>query len=319
MSKEDARERVLKVLQLPGEARWTLYPVRGIRRKNIGELLLLARWGGDNRYMGLTLKPTTPMEQRSYDRWKQVAAEVSNRTIFDAGESSDLTLLQNISAADYVVSTSVAEGFGMAFLEPWLLGKGVIARRLSTVADDFENCGVDLRSFYDSIPIPGDKSWINECQRETLDAQMQAWRHLPEAFHPAICMSLSESVETLDFAKLTPRRQIQVLQRMENDRGFELAAKEFSKTLVTRLNQDFENALLVSNSESVTENYGSTRIGEALIQLYQQLGKTQFLGKQSDNCISEGVLDSGNVLESQRGIDLVNTYRPFFPCRTEVL
>ncbi|MAI73852.1 MAG: hypothetical protein CMM01_23540 [Rhodopirellula sp.] len=319
LSKEDARERVLKVLQLPGEARWTLYPVRGIRRKNIGELLLLARWGGDNRYMGLTLKPTTPMEQRSYDRWKQVAAEVSNRTIFDAGESSDLTLLQNISAADYVVSTSVAEGFGMAFLEPWLLGKGVIARRLSTVADDFENCGVDLRSFYDSIPIPGDKSWINECQRETLDAQMQAWRHLPEAFHPAICMSLSESVETLDFAKLTPRRQIQVLQRMENDRGFELAAKEFSKTLVTRLNQDFENALLVSNSESVTENYGSTRIGEALIQLYQQLGKTQFLGKQSDNCISEGVLDSGNVLESQRGIDLVNTYRPFFPCRTEVL
>ncbi len=65
LSKEDASGRILKVLQLPDETRWLLCPVRGIRRKNIGELLL-GRWGNDNRYMGLTLKTTNPMEQRSY-------------------------------------------------------------------------------------------------------------------------------------------------------------------------------------------------------------------------------------------------------------
>ena len=157
--------------------------------------------------------------------------EVSNRTVFDAGESPDLTLRQNVSAADYVVSTSVAEGFGMAFLEPWLLGRGVIARRLKTVADDFENGGVNLHSFYDSIPIPGNRSWISECQREILDAQTQAWSHLPAVFHPTIDMSVSEAVETLDFASLTPQRQVKVLQRMKSDRGFELAAKEFFKTI----------------------------------------------------------------------------------------
>lgn len=322
LSKEGAREKVLKALQLPDEARWSLYPVRGIRRKNIGELLLLARWGNDNRYMGLTLRPTTPMEQRSYDRWKYVAAEVSNRTVFDAGESPELTLRQNVSAADYVVSTSVAEGFGMAFLEPWLLGRGVIARRLNTVADDFENGGVDLQSFYHSIPIPGNKSWINECQREILEAQMQAWRHLPEAFHPRIDRSASEAGETLDFAKLTPQRQIKVLRRMENDRGFELAAKEFSRPLVNCLNQDFADSVLESNAEVVTERYGSACIGEALFQLYQQLSKTQSGGKQSIHCISEDrLLDSGTGrgLESPSGIDLINAFRPFFPCRTEVL
>jgi glycosyltransferase involved in cell wall biosynthesis len=322
LSKEDARRKVLKVLELPDEARWSLYPVRGIRRKNIGELLLLARWGYDNRYMGLTLKPTTPMEQRSYNRWKHVAAEVSTRTVFDAGESSDLTLRENVLAADYVVSTSVAEGFGMAFLEPWLLGRGVIARRLNTVADDFEKCGVDLQSFYNSIPIPGSRSWIRECRREILDAQTQAWSHLPAAFHPMLGRSVSDEVETLDFAKLIPQRQIKVLRRMENDRGFELAAKEFSGPLIKSLNEEFSDSVLHSNAEVVTEKYGSICSGEALIQLYRQLHELPSDGKQSVHCISEDrYLDSGigRVLESPSGIDLINAIRPYFPCRTEVL
>ncbi|MCH1440400.1 MAG: hypothetical protein L7W43_12135 [Rubripirellula sp.] len=322
LSKENAREKVLKTLQLPDEARWSLYPVRGIRRKNIGELLLLARWAGENRYMGLTLKPKTPIEQRSYERWERVAAEVSNRTVFDAGEIPGLTLLENISAADYVVSTSVAEGFGMAFLEPWLLGRGVIARRLSTVTDDFENSGVDLQSFYDAIPIPGNKSWINECQREIWEAQTQAWSHLPETLNPKIDMHVGEVVETLDFAKLTPQRQVKVLRRMEHDHGFEAAAKEFSKPLVGRLNQDFSESVLVSNAQAVTEKYGSACIGESLVQLYQQLSKTPFAVKQSVNPVSGTLLlNSGTaeVHESQSGIDLINAYHPFFPCRTEVL
>lgn len=322
LSKEDAREQVLKALQLPDDARWSLYPVRGIRRKNIGELLLLGRWGNDNRYVGLTLRPTTPMEQRSYDRWKHVAAAVSNRIVFDAGEHRDLTLRQNISAADYVISTSVAEGFGMTFLEPWLLGRGVIARRLNTVADDFENGGVDLQSFYDSIPIPGNRSWIRECQREISDAQTQAWSRLPEAFRPTVDMSPCEPVDTLDFAKLTPQRQVKVLRRMEKDRGFELAAKELSRSLVKRLSQDFSDSVLQSNAEVVTEKYGTTCIGEAVVQLYQQLSKTQPGGKQSLNCLSEaGFLGSGTgaVPEFLSGIDLIDASRPFFPCRTEVL
>ncbi|MDC0288326.1 hypothetical protein OAL01_02655 [Rubripirellula sp.] len=322
LSKEEARGMVLEALQLPDEARWSLYPVRGIRRKNIGELLLLARWGDDNRYMGLTLKPVTLREQRSYNRWKHVAAEVSNRTVFDAGESPGLTLRQNVSAADYVVSTSVAEGFGMAFLEPWLLGRGVIARRLNTVADDFEDSGVDLQSFYDSIPIPGNRSWISECKREILDAQTQAWNHLPAAFYPTIDMPVSDAVETLDFAKLTPQRQVKVLQRMKNDHGFELAAKQFSGRLVTRLNQGFSDSVLQSNAEVVTEKYGSTYLGEALVQLYQQLNMTHPDGKQSVTCIAEHGFPecgTGGVLELPSGIDLINAIRPFFPCRTEVL
>lgn len=323
LSKKEARAKVLKQLQLPEESRWTLYPVRGIRRKNVGELLLLSRWGNENRYMGLTLKPATPMERRSYDRWKSVAAEVSRRTVFGAGEHPELTFLQNVSAADYIVSTSVAEGFGMAFLEPWLLGRGVIARRLNTVAGDFEDSGVVLSSFYESIPIPGNKAWITECKREILDAQREAWCNLPEAFQPKLQMPVGEPEETIDFAKLTPHRQIKVLQQMESDRGFEVAAKELSQPLVQLLEQEFDDAVLISNAAVVTETYGAKKIGEALLHIYMELGKNHFPEKTGSHRIPGKDIghESGSELghDSPTGIDLINSFRPFFPCRTEVL
>ena len=134
--------------------------------------------------------------------------------------------------------------------------------------------------------------------------------------------SVSDEVETLDFAKLIPQRQIKVLRRMENDRGFELAAKEFSGPLIKSLNEEFSDSVLHSNAEVVTEKYGSICSGEALIQLYRQLHELPSDGKQSVHCMSEdGYLDSGigRVLESPSGIDLINAIRPYFPCRTEVL
>ena len=318
LAKDEARAKVLDVLKLPADARWSLYPVRGIRRKNIGELLLLARWGGRHRYTGVTLKPATRMEQRSYERWKCVAAEVSARTVFDAGESPDLSFLQNVLAADYVVSTSVAEGFGMAFLEPWLLGRGVIARRLSTVTDDFERGGVDLGSFYDSIPIPGNKSWVKECEREIRDARSKAWNHLPDAFQPKIQTSVDETVETIDFARLIPQRQIEVLKRMVADGGFENAARELSEPLVACMEMGVSDSVLLANADVVKKMYGPARIGDSLVRIYRQLGASALV--RSNIAGSEAVGDS-NDSESgrQTGIDLLSTFRPFFPCRTELI
>ncbi len=318
LSSEDARAAVIDVMKLPQDARWGLYPVRGIRRKNVGELLLLGRWAGENRYLGLTLKPATAVELRSYERWRRVAVEVSPRTVFDAGEKPGLSFLQNVLAADYVVSTSVAEGFGMAFLEPWLLNRGVIARRLPTVTDDFERGGLDLESFYDSIPIPGNQAWITECKQETLAAQKRAWKALPKDFQPGIPESLDERDGTIDFARLTPARQVEVLKRMAADNGFERAAMELSKPLISRLDRGFSESVLVSNARKVREVYGASRIGESLLHAYQKLIRLENI-----TCENESVLDDPAAGDSNTtmpsGIDLISAFRTFFPCRTELL
>ncbi len=69
--------RVRQSLGLPPKARWCLYPVRGIRRKNVGELLLVSQLTSPDLFCGLTLCPTTPIEKRSYERWREVAQRAS--------------------------------------------------------------------------------------------------------------------------------------------------------------------------------------------------------------------------------------------------
>lgn len=206
----------------------------------------------------------------------------------------------------------------MAFLEPWLLGRGVIARRLNAVTDDFERGGVDLGSFYDAIPIPGKKSWMNECEKEIRDARSKAWNHLPEAFQPKIRMSVDETADTIDFARLIPQRQIEVLKQMVADRGFENAARELSASLVTCMEKGVSDAVLVSNADAVRELYGPARIGDSLVRIYQQLGSCGTVGKRSTAAEVAGLsvdADSGR----QTAIDLLNAFRPYFPCRTELL
>ncbi len=321
LPREEARVGVVRALSLPPDARWALYPVRGIRRKNIGELLLLARWVGENRFLGLTLMPATTREQRSYQRWKTLAGEVSRQTVFDAGENPNVPFLQNMLAADYVVSTSVAEGFGMAFLEPWLMGRGVIARRLETVAEDFEMFGMNLSSFYDAVLIPGEKSWIEECQRETASAEADAWSDLPEVFRPHHQTCIDPSAETIDFAKLIPRRQVEVLQRMNRDAGFENEAKLLSAGLVCNLNQGFTDPMLEANAQVVQQNYGADRMGKRLLGLYDRLlnGHSD-LQPEAQGDDPHPSLQAGHEPSAAKyGIDLISAFRPYHPCRTEKL
>jgi hypothetical protein len=110
------------------------------------------------------------VETRSYERWRELAHSVAPQAVFDVGHREDISFSQNLAASDYVLSTSVAEGFGMVFLEPWLSGRSVIARSLPTVAEDFLAAGIDFPLLYDSILIPGNREWIHSCIHESQNA-----------------------------------------------------------------------------------------------------------------------------------------------------
>lgn len=305
--KEAALVKVRRAMKLPDDARWCLYPVRGIRRKNVGEFLMLSRWTSPNQFAGLTLQPATPVERRSYCRWMQLADEVAPRAVFDASGDRDVTFADNIAASDFIVSTSVAEGFGMAFLEPWLMHREVIARRLPTVTDDFEQSGVKLPKFYDTMPIPGSGDWVHDCLTESSHALKEAWSDLPEQFRPRLEVGASGGGDSIDFAALTPQRQTDVLRRVAQDSGFEAAAKERSSQLVQFMSQPPDPQLLHRNADVVRRQYSPEQSGGKLIAIYQEL-----IAAADDSAVAPP-RDAG------RGIDLIHDARPFFPCRTEVL
>jgi hypothetical protein len=306
-SQDESLAKVRRLIGLPNDSRWCLYPVRGIRRKNVGEFVMLSRWIRPNQFAGLTLCPATPVEKRSYERWRVIAAEVAPKAVFDAGQYPDVTFADNVSAADFIVSTSVAEGFGMAFLEPWLAHREVIARRLPTVTDDFESSGVKLPKLYDQILIPGDAAWIRDCQAESSLAIRHAWSDLPAQFQPALDSQASDREQRIDFAKLTTDRQIEVLRLAAADPGFESDVRECSRELVGHLTSQPDDTLVQHNAAVVGREYSPERSGQMLITIYNQL--------LASSCDSE--IES--PLHAGIAVDLITRARPFFPCRTEVI
>jgi hypothetical protein len=128
-----------------------LYPVRAIARKNIGEFILLASLFEGRFHFMITQPPKNPKEIPEYENWKSFCQEESIPVIFEAGVECDFESL--MSAADRIISTSINEGFGMGFLEPWLWGKPVIGRDLPKVSNDFKKMGLKFSGLYDELEI----------------------------------------------------------------------------------------------------------------------------------------------------------------------
>jgi glycosyltransferase involved in cell wall biosynthesis len=133
------------------------YPVRVLRRKNIEEAILLTKLMNKESTQTYRLIVTIPFEKDYENEIENLAKEydvpcsigkTSKYLSFDKKEKYTIADLYLIS--DLVISTSVCEGFGLAFVEPWLAGTPVIGRKINSVTEDFENNGIDLTNLYDN-------------------------------------------------------------------------------------------------------------------------------------------------------------------------
>lgn len=122
----EARRRLAERFDVAEHQRFVLYPVRCIRRKNLGEALLYSALAPPDTVFGLTLPPLNPAEVPIYESWKELAAELDLPCRFGVGTPGALTFAENLAAADLILTTSLAEGFGMVFLESWLAGRPLL-------------------------------------------------------------------------------------------------------------------------------------------------------------------------------------------------
>ena len=307
LNQQESLQIVRKEIRLPEDASWCLYPVRGIRRKNVGEFVLLSRWLPPSMHSGLTICPVTAAEKRSYQRWHALARTLAPNAHFDAAHHTGLTFAQSLSASSFVLSTSVAEGFGMAFLEPWLMGKRVVARRLKNVVGDFESSGMNLAQFYQSVLIPGSKSWLQECRSEVAKQKQLAFASLPINFAPTSREHDEPDSDAIDFGQLIPTRQVEVLKRISIDAGFEKHTQERNATLVASLQCQDDAKLVDENAELVANEYTIEKTTERLAVIYQTLLKCT---PQPD--VSHAAVDGESVIDQM-------TESEFYPCRVEQL
>jgi glycosyltransferase involved in cell wall biosynthesis len=159
VSVNTGRKQAMKVdivnqLGLDPGKRIITYPVRAIRRKNIGECVLLAVLFETSCQFNITQPPKNPAEVPAYLRWKNFCAENKIMVKFETGMAVNHEDLIRIS--DFCITTSIREGFGMVYLEPWLAGTPVSGRNLSCITDDLRKYSLEFPCLYDRIEVKTD-------------------------------------------------------------------------------------------------------------------------------------------------------------------
>jgi glycosyltransferase involved in cell wall biosynthesis len=269
-----ARQRLRDLFDISFDQRYILYPIRAIRRKNIGETLLWAAVCGPSIRIGVTLAPLNKTELPRYQSWQQLAAQLQLPIQLETGAEGRMTFQENLAAADSVITTSVAEGFGMVFLEAWLANLPLAGRDLPEITADFVQTGLQLPGLANSLQIPVD--WIDrvEFTRDLWQIYCQVLtsykRPLPseEDFGRQAAAFWSEG--RLDFASCSARLQASIVERVAGGAAARDELIQMNPTVYEAIVTDPRRLadLIDSNAQVVREQYSLASAGNRLRAVY---------------------------------------------------
>lgn len=256
----------------PGGSRLRLlYPVRAIRRKNIGEALLLGMLLDAD--VSMTLPPQNTSDRLLYDGWKSFARSRGMPVEFDVGLARGLADLMAESSA--VVTTSVKEGFGFSFLEPWTAGRAAAGRRIDAVCGDFEKEGLRLPHLYSSLAVPValfDAPAFHGRWEASLAAAFESFgRTVDAASAQRAYLSITRE-GLIDFASLDEDAQREVIDRVAGDNAAARRDIEAVNPGLDAIRADLtspDTSLVEANRSIILSRFGSTRYAEILAGIYR--------------------------------------------------
>jgi glycosyltransferase involved in cell wall biosynthesis len=254
------------------EASFILYPVRAIRRKNIGEALLLSLFLRHDQSVYITQPPHSPVDFPSYLDWKTFTKAHRLPVRFDVGVRRRFQSL--MAAADGVLTTSITEGFGFAFLEPWTAGKPLQGRLLEDVCQDFIDQGMDFGNLYTAIQIP--QAWIGK--RPLIDrfaaclgANQSAYGRLwPEGWTTS-CLQYLHQSENIDFGLLDELFQKRIIAMVQKKPALRGALLAMNPDLAGGSHPTDANGRVLRNRERVLALYHPGRYRVRLMETYRRV------------------------------------------------
>jgi glycosyltransferase involved in cell wall biosynthesis len=224
-------------------------------------------------HLGVTLPPLNPVERPSYDRWKALAASLALPAAFEIGGEAGLPYAGNLAAADRMLTTSVAEGFGLIFLEAWLAGKRLVGRDLPEITADFRAAGLRLDDLCPRLGIPlewiGAADWRSQIEQAYGATLARFGRRSPPPSELRRALDELAADGSVDFGSLTSRHQQEVIEQV--------AGSDERRRQLRRLNDGIETALqheqmggpvVEQNAAVVRRVYSLEACGRRLIQLY---------------------------------------------------
>ena len=251
-----------------------LYPVRAIRRKNIGEAILLSLFFKNRENLAITLPPNSPIDIKSHTGWKKFAKEKKLDVKFDVGLKNDFTDI--VMSSKFLITTSITEGFGFSFLEPWTAKKILWGRKLDNICHDFEKNKIKLDHLYTKLLVP--IKWIdaarlykiwNLCILKicTLFDYNINEEKIAKSF------AIAAKNDNIDFGLLDERFQKQIILRVLSDKKDKERLIALNPYLSYPGYVPNKNELIQNNMSAVLNNYNTTIYGKKLFRIYSKVVK----------------------------------------------
>jgi glycosyltransferase involved in cell wall biosynthesis len=276
-----------------------LYPVRAIRRKNIGEALLVSMFIPKGKTVAVTLPPTTEQDEVVYRNWVNFARELELPVEFEVGARGSFADVFGSALA--VLNTSVKEGFGFSFLEPWTAGRAVLGRRIDYVCRDFEEAGVRFTSpakktsvFYKAVNIPMEyiaPPVLKNKMEHAMNAVYEAFGLEPPSYAIRMMDDMIFTEQTIDFGRLDEELQAGVIRIMASNNTVYREIAALNPFLAGLADWQSDEELIAENNRKIREAYGKERIASILRRTYQTVMNTPILHKLSKILLLELYLD----------------------------
>lgn len=203
------------------------YPVRGIRRKNLGELCLLAAHAPPKTRFAVALRSGSEEPSFIHDDWVRFAEKKELPIAFDVVSDHPDSFVKLLERATHLITTSISEGFGLTFLDPAFLNKPLIGRDLPQITCDFVSYG----TLYQSIPVSLDiLPGLEKEYREQLATTMLAYGCKLGVADLDHAWSQFSAGGTVDFGNLPEKFQRSVIA--------EVHLPELSRWLASALRQE---------------------------------------------------------------------------------
>ncbi len=269
-----------------------LYPTRAIRRKNLGEFLLLAALAPPGARFAVTLAPNNPAARPVYAAWVQLSHKLKLPLAFEVGRRTGADLQTLLSEAAAAVTTSVGEGFGMAFLEPWMAGCPVAGRDLPEITQMFKNDGVDLSGLYRSLDIPVEWVGLPSLRRRIhagLRALYDAYGRAPGRGDLESAVAAAIRGNLVDFARLDEPMQAVVLRELAAGR---LSAHDIAPTANFLRHDPRRNLRQIAvNKRIIQRNYNPGAYARRLENIFSDLMSVPAGGTSDAEIAEERLLD----------------------------
>lgn len=197
-------------------------------------------------------------------------------------ESTDASFGAWLRSARAVITTSVAEGFGMAYLESLLQGLPLMGRDLPDITADFKEQDLTFPGLYRALRVP--LEWLGKDRLlETLSTGLQACydayqKPLPPDAAGRALASMTDLRGRIDFGRLSEPLQEEVIDRVINDDAIEEVIFETEAAFANAdlwmeswLGGGLVIPRLDEQREFLGQHYSRTAYAKRLLACYQNL------------------------------------------------